>query len=139
MQTAYEMCIRDRSWEDAGDNNLRLTLAYPYKPILQILATPGFSIISKATYEKCEADGSNFGMLENGTGAYKLVSWTTGDKMVLQSYDEWHRGTPEIKNVEIKLCSDETSGGLMIENGELDFFIGMNLSLIHIYIRRTAL
>ena len=115
-----------QSWEDAGDNNLKLTLAYPYKPILQILATPGFSIISKATYEKCEAEGSNFGMIENGTGAYKLVSWTTGDRMVLEANEDWHLGAPEIKNVEIRLCSDETSGALMIENGEIDFFIGMN-------------
>lgn len=115
-----------KSWTDEGDNNIKLTLAYPYKPILQILATPGFSVISKATYEKCQADGTNFGMIENGTGPYKVVNWTTGDRMVLEANNSWHRGAPAIKNVEIRLCSDETSGGLMIENGELDFFIGMN-------------
>ena len=115
-----------KSWEDIGDNNIKITLAYPYKPILQILATPGFSIISKSFYEKCEADGTNFGTVENGTGAYKLTSWVTGDKIVLEANDDWHRGAPAIKHVEIRLCSDETSGALMVENGEIDFFIGMN-------------
>lgn len=115
-----------KNWEDIGDNKIKVTLAYPYKPILQILATPGFSIISKATYEKSQADGKNFGMMENGTGPYKLVSWTTGDRMVLEANNGWHRGAPAIKKVEIRLLSDETSGGLMIENGEIDFFIGMN-------------
>ena len=115
-----------KEYKDAGDNNLEITLQYAYKPFLQILATPGFSIICKATHEKAVADGANFGITENGTGAYKLVSWSTGDKMVLESNDGWHRGTPEIKHVEIKLLSDETSGALMVENGEIDFFIGMN-------------
>lgn len=115
-----------KSWEDVGDNNIKITLSYPYKPVLQILATPGYSIISKAFYEQCEADGTNFGMVENGTGAYTLESWTTGDRMVLKAYDDWHRGAPAIKDVEIRVCSDETSGALMVENGEIDFFIGMN-------------
>lgn len=115
-----------KGWEDAGDNNIKVTLAYPYKPILQILATPGFSIISKATYEKAQAEGKNFGMMENGTGPYKLVKWTTGDRIILEANNSWHRGAPAIKKVEVRLCSDETSGGLMIENGEIDFFIGMN-------------
>ncbi len=115
-----------KEYKDAGDNNLEITLQYAYNPFLQILATPGFSIICKATHEKALADGANFGMSENGTGAYKIVSWTTGDKMVLEANDNWHRGAPEIKHVEIKLLSDETSGALMVENGEIDFFIGMN-------------
>ena len=34
-----------KEWKDAGDNNVEITLQYPYKPILQILGTPGFSII----------------------------------------------------------------------------------------------
>ncbi len=115
-----------KSYRDAGDNNFEITLNYAYNPFLHILATPGFSIICKATHEKALADGTNFGTIENGTGAYKLVNWTTGDKMVLVANDDWHRGTPEIKDVTIKLLSDETSGALMVENGEIDFFIGMN-------------
>ncbi len=114
-----------KEWKDAGDNNVEITLQYPYKPILQILGTPGFSIISKAFYEKCESDGTNFGMVENGTGAYTIENWTTGAKMTLKANEGWHRGNPAIKNVDIKLCQDSTSGALMVENGEIEFLIGM--------------
>ncbi len=115
-----------KSWEAGDDNTVIVHLEYAYKPILQILAMPGFSIINKAFYEKCEAEGTNFGQVENGTGAYILERWTQGDRIVLKAYDDWHRGTPAIKHVEIVTIPDETSGALMAENHEIDFFIGMN-------------
>ena len=36
-----------------GDNQVTITMNYPYAPMLAWLATPGFGIISQAFYEQC--------------------------------------------------------------------------------------
>ena len=112
--------------EDAGNNQVKVTLAYPYKPILYIIATPGYGIVDKETHEAAVAENKNFNIIENGTGAYKIASWSTGEKVVLEANPDWHRATPAINTIEYKLCSDATSGALMMENGELDVFSGIN-------------
>ena len=105
-----------------GDNQVTIVCNYAYKPLLNLFATPGFGIFSKAFYEKCEADGTNFSRVECGTGPYILDEWVSGASLTMHAFDEWWGGTPEIKNIYWEIAQDSTTGALMMENNQADMY-----------------
>lgn len=111
-----------------GDNEVTLYLAYPYKPMLAWLATPGFGIINKAFYEKCQADGTNFQRVENGTGPYILENWESGTKLTAKANEEWFGGTVAIKEVTWEVAQDSTTAAMMMENGQADAYFSPSAS-----------
>ena len=111
-----------KSVEAVGDNQVKVSCNYAYKPLLNLFATPGFGIFSKAFYEKCEADGTNFMRVECGTGPYILDEWVSGSTLKLHSNDEWWGGTPSIKNATFEIAQDSTTAALMMENNQADAF-----------------
>ncbi len=108
------------------DSHVSIHLIYAYKPILMMLYGPSFGIISQAFHEKCMEDGVNFSSVENGTGAYILKEWVSGNKMVLEANDNWYNGEVPIKNLVYQVVPDATTGALMIEQGEIDALLGMS-------------
>ncbi len=106
----------------SGDNQITVVCNYAYKPLLNLFATPGFGIFSKAFYEKCEADGTNFARVECGTGPYVLDEWVSGTSLTMHAFDEWWGGTPEIKNINWEIAQDSTTGALMMENNQADIY-----------------
>ena len=72
------------------DTHVAITLAYPYKPILNILAQPAYCIYNKAYTEQCEADGTVMDRAPMGTGPYKFVNWVTGEEINFERFDDYH-------------------------------------------------
>ncbi len=111
-------------WEVVDDTHLKLVLKYPYKPILQILSSSRFGIMSKADVEKVEGEGKEYGRAPIGTGPYKFVSWTKGDHIQLAANEDYWRTPASIKDLKLKFIADAATGDLANETGEIDFFSG---------------
>ena len=58
-----------------------------------------------------------------GAGPYKVVEFRADDRIVLQSFDQWHLGAPKIKNVVIRIIPDLTTMVLELRRGTVNFAV----------------
>ena len=56
-----------------------------------------------------------------GAGPYKFVEYIPGQKIVLEAFEDYYLGAPEIKEVEFKVYKEGASRLLSFKNGEIDF------------------
>jgi peptide/nickel transport system substrate-binding protein len=55
-----------------------------------------------------------------GTGAYRFVEWTSGEKVVLEANDDYFEGKPYIHRVVYRIIPDLSTMFLELRNGGLD-------------------
>ena len=55
-----------------------------------------------------------------GTGPFKVVSWTAGDKLLMERHEEYWNGTPPTKQLELRLMTEATARVIALETGEVD-------------------
>ena len=56
----------------------------------------------------------------NGTGAYKLVEWIPGQRLVAEANNEYWGGAPSIQNVLLDKVDDQSARILAIQQGDAD-------------------
>ncbi|MEG0561552.1 MAG: ABC transporter substrate-binding protein [Cetobacterium sp.] len=56
-----------------------------------------------------------------GAGPYKFVEYIPGQKIVLEAFENYYLGAPEIKEVEFKVYKEGAGRLLSFKNGEIDF------------------
>lgn len=56
-----------------------------------------------------------------GAGPYKFVEYIPGQKIVLEAFENYYLGSPEVKEVEFKVYKEGASRLLSFKNGEIDF------------------
>lgn len=101
-----------------NDYEVEITLVSPYAPFTGVLATPGFAILNeKATSEL----GDNFARNPIGCGPYKYVSWTEGENIKLEAFNDYFKGAPKIKNATIRFIADQNTALIGLETGEIDY------------------
>lgn len=97
------------------EHTVQFILAYPYTPLLSILASNEGSILSpKAIAEQSDRLAKN----PIGTGPFKFQSWTPGQEMVLVKYDGYWGEKPKVDKVQYKVVPEDTTRVAMIESGE---------------------
>ena len=99
------------------DYTVVLKLKHSFGPIEYCVGASQFSIVDKSAYE---ADPESYTRNPVGTGAYKVVSWDSGDKIVLERFDDYYAGAGQIKTVTYKIITDTTTAVAALENGEVD-------------------
>ncbi len=114
-------------WEKVDDKHIKLVLKYAYAPIMEVLVTPSWGLVSRKAVEEAQAAGKEFGreMFNGGSGAYKLLEWQSGAGMKFERFDDYYAGVPAIKYVETTFIADQSAGGIALENGTLDYFYGI--------------
>ncbi|HKI59328.1 MAG TPA: ABC transporter substrate-binding protein [Trueperaceae bacterium] len=78
---------------------------------------------TEATWEQhIGQDGHNTYLNDHasGTGAYQLVQWTPGQRVVLKANDSYWGGAPAIKNVLYQIVDDQNARILALKNGDAD-------------------
>ena len=75
-----------------GPHAVRLVLSKPW-PLLPAML-PFQEIVSKAFVEKVGDQGMV--TQENGTGPFRLASWRHGDSIVMERFDGYYGGSPDI-------------------------------------------
>ncbi len=67
------------------------------------------------------ADTNTYKTKPIGAGPYKVVSFSSDDKVVLEAFDGWHGGAPKIKNVTVRIIPDATTRVLEMRRGTVNF------------------
>ena len=67
-----------------------------------------------------ELGDEGFAAAPVGTGPYKFVEWSSGEKIVLEAFDEYWRGAPTIKDLTFMIMTDRNTAAIALENNEVD-------------------
>lgn len=107
--------------EVPDDRTITFTLKEPTTPFLSILALFAAAILPEATVT---GDYEGFSDKPVGAGAFRLVEWRRGDKIVLEKNPNyWEAGLPKLDGVEWQYIPNDNTRILKLQAGELDAMI----------------
>ena len=92
-----------------------LTLAEPSSPFIYYL---NHGIVPKHYVE--EVGDEAFSSEPLGSGPFQFVEWVTGERVVLEAYDDWFEGRPEIDRLVLRPITDTTVRRIELETGGVD-------------------
>ena len=104
------------SAEAVGDDQVLIRLLTPSGSFFEILNW--LAIVPKALHESPDSDFANNPV---GSGAYRLSSRTQGSEIVLEAFDKYYLGQPEIRTVTYKIIPAQSTVALALETGEIDY------------------
>ncbi|MCL4517198.1 MAG: ABC transporter substrate-binding protein [Firmicutes bacterium] len=105
-----------RAVEAVAPDTVKLTLRFPYAPLLSTLAMPPFGIASPAAFQKY---GIDFGRHPVGTGPFALEKWLPGERIILQANPNY-RGTRYPGRVIFEVVGDPSRLFQEFRAGNLD-------------------
>lgn len=111
--------------EAVGDNAVKIKLNAPYNQILTSLALPVAGIVSEKVVTEA---GDDFGRNPVGTGPYKLKDWVSGEKVVIEAFEDYHQEPASIKTVEFITISDKSAATISLEKGDIDAYVDANIN-----------
>lgn len=103
--------------EKIDESTVKVTFKYPYGPGLKCFTTSALFIMPQ---ELVEADEEAYGQFPVGAGPYKLTEIVPGEKAVMEAYEGYYGGMPQIKTVTFRIINDTTTALMSLKNGELD-------------------
>jgi peptide/nickel transport system substrate-binding protein len=56
----------------------------------------------------------------NGTGPFKLVTWSKNDRLVLEANDSYWRGAPKVKRITVRPILEDAARIAALQTGEVD-------------------
>jgi peptide/nickel transport system substrate-binding protein len=100
------------------DKTVVIALTRPDATFLHIMAINfGFAVPK----EEVEKYGADFGKHPVGTGAFKFVGWTPGQKLELERFADYHiKGVPYLDKLSFEFGQDPTVNVLRLKKGEID-------------------
>lgn len=104
------------SMEVVDDAHVVLHFTSEFGPALECVSSDYMTIFPKAYYESVD----DFGRVPVGTGPYKFVEWSTGDRITLTANEDYFKGAPAIKDVTFRILTDNSVATLALQNGEID-------------------
>ena len=108
-----------QSVEVVDDYTVRITTPTPSPVLLFNLTQHGNAIVPKKLID----EGHDFNTQPIGTGPYKFVSWTRGDQVEFEAFEDFYLGEPSIKHVIWKIIPEGSSRTIALEAGEVDLVI----------------
>lgn len=106
------------SAEAVDENTVKVNLKYKELAALQYLTQTNSAIVSKAYVES--VGDENYAAKPCGTGPYKLVEWQKGSKIILESNEDYYKGAPAIKHIELRVLKESTTAMVALESGDVD-------------------
>lgn len=76
------------------------------------------NIVNKAYFEEVGIEGYDLNPI--GTGPYKFVSRTPGEKIVLEAFEDYFKGPAAIKHATIRVLTDPSAAAIALQAGEVD-------------------
>jgi len=115
--------------EVIDDYTVKIVTDEPFAMQIAMLEHPLCTIISERAYTESGGDFFKAPLGAGGTGPYNVVSYYSGDRVVLEAFDDyWIEGQPYIKNVFFRIIADSSSRAIEAESGGADivYDIGAN-------------
>lgn len=106
------------SAEAVDEGTVKVNLKYKELAALQYLTQTNSAIVSKAYVES--VGDENYAAKPCGTGPYKLVEWQKGSKIILESNEDYYKGAPAIKHIELRVLKEATTAMVALESGDVD-------------------
>lgn len=101
------------------DRRVEVRTAEPFAPLLNTFTYTLIGVYSKDAYDAVGND-DQFSLAPVGPGPYKFVEWIPGQRLVLEAFDDYWAGEPEIGTIEFRVILDEASRIAALEAGEID-------------------
>lgn len=102
------------------DYTVQMTLAHSFGPVEDTLTQACTYIMNKDYLEKYGDDIGFDPETIDGTGPYKLVSWSVDEEAVMVANENWWRGEVGTKNLIYRTIPEASSRAMAIETGEVD-------------------
>jgi len=104
--------------EVVDDYQLKITLSEANATFLHVMAINFASVVPK---EAVEQWGEDFGKHPVGTGAFSLLEWKLGQRLVFQKNpDYFNQGLPYLDGITFEVGQDPSVALLRLEKGEVD-------------------
>ncbi len=97
----------------------KLITPEPYANLLMDLAHHGNAIVPKSLIDA----GNNFNENPIGSGPYKFVNWSLGEKVEFVAFEDYFLGAPAIANMTWRVIPEGSSRTIALETGEIDAII----------------
>ena len=97
---------------------IKVTYKEPYAPALE---SWGMGIIPKHILEGRDIAAEKYNRNPVGTGPYRLKEWVTGQKIVLEAFDDYFEGRPKIGKYIARIIPDTATMFLELKSGGIDF------------------
>jgi peptide/nickel transport system substrate-binding protein len=114
-------CLDIKTVEIQDDYNFKIIMANPNVALLEYLTY--IFILNEDFVTKC---GDTYGTSVEttmGSGPYKLTEWVYGDYLGYEAFEDYFRGPPAIKSVQLKIISDLNAAGIALQTGEIDLYL----------------
>jgi peptide/nickel transport system substrate-binding protein len=122
--TYWENTFRNIQSVDAVDpSTVRITIERPYAPFLSNLAMFPVSIVSPSAVRKW---GPEFARHPVGTGPFRFVEWSPGERIMLAANPNYWGGAPKIQHLVFVAIRDQRQRLVALEGGAID--VAENLS-----------
>jgi peptide/nickel transport system substrate-binding protein len=112
-----------QSIERADTYTVKITIERPYAPFLANLATFPVSIVSPTAVRKW---GAEFARHPVGTGPFRFVEWSPGERIMLASNPTYWGGAPRVQHLVFVAIRDARQRLVALEGGAID--VAENLS-----------
>ena len=104
--------IAAASFEDAGENQIAITLSEPSPDFLYNLTDNKFVIL--------QSGAENVGEDFNGSGPFVLEEIIPGDRAIMRANESYWRGAPSIDRLEFIFFDDQQAGIAAVQGGTAD-------------------
>ncbi len=108
--------------EATDSTTVKITLEKPYAPFLQNMAMVYARIVSPAAAAKW---GGEFEKHPVGTGPFKFVEWTGGDRIVLEANRDYWGGVPHLDKLVYKSTLNNRDRVLELKTSAIDVMDGI--------------
>ncbi|MCX8030570.1 MAG: peptide-binding protein [Thermodesulfovibrionales bacterium] len=100
----------------------KYTVAVTYKePYAPALESWGMGILPKHLLDGKDITSSEFNRNPIGTGPYKIKEWVTGQKIVLEAFNEYYEKKPNISKFIARIIPDPATMFLELKFGGIDY------------------
>ena len=100
--------------EVVDDYTIRISTKEPFGPILAHLAHTATSMLNEKAVTE---GGADYGQSPVGTGPFKFDSWTTGDRVELVRYEDYHGPKAKVARVIIRNVPENANRAIEVETG----------------------
>lgn len=115
---AYEALFRDVQRIEAVDPlTVRIVIAQPYAPFLANLSMFPMSIVSPTAVARW---GDSFRAHPVGTGPYRFVEWSRGERVTLEANPAYWGGAPAVRHLAFVPVREPRQRLLALEGGAID-------------------
>ena len=110
--------------EVVDDYTVRIVTKEPFNALLYRLSLDSASIICKSA----DTSPEEFNQNPVGTGPFKFVSWELGGDVVLEAFDDYYNGAPQVKHLIFRQIPEAINRTIGLETGEVDLAYDLGIT-----------